>query len=264
METDARHWQHAAKLYGDGRYMDPELARHIRDVYLALLRRWAPQLDNPRILKTDAFADATWPARAFTWSIHEAGLLVCYDIAPGMTTLGKRNAAALGRPDTAYVTADARLLPFDNEAFDLIVSDSTLDHFHTTDEIMVALREHARVLKRGGVMVIALDNPHNVTEPLFRLWLRYGPSPYFIGKTLTKAALVTSLEGVGLEVTDITAILHYPRLVTKSFLRLLRWTAPRRGDALARAVLALLNRLERCPLRYCTGLFVAARAVKPL
>lgn len=263
MQTDAAQWQYTAERYSGGRYMDPALARHTREVNLELVRRWAPPLASPRMLKTDAFADATCPARAFSWFLHDAGQLVCYDIAPGLTAQARDNAALFGRPDTVYVTADARYLPFRDDAFDLIVSDSTLDHFHTTDEITVALREHARILKHGGVMIIALDNPHNATDPLWRLWRRCRQGPYFIGKTLGRSQLVTSLEGMGLRVTDTTAMLHYPRLVTKRFLRVLRRVAPRRSEAFATRMLGLLNLLERSPSRYLTGLFIAVRAVKP-
>ncbi len=264
MESDARHWQQAAERYSTGRYMDPALALHTREVNLDLIRRWAPEVPRHRVLKTDAFADATCPPRAFSWFIEGAGQLVCYDIAPGLAAQARYNAHAVGRPDTNYVTSDARSLPFADASFDLIVSDSTLDHFHSSEEIDVALREHARVLKPGGVFIVALDNPHNITEPLFRLWLHCRRGPYFIGETLTSDALVRSLEQAGLTVTGTTAMLHYPRLITKRFLRFLRWAVPSRSDRLAHALLHAVNLLERCPTRRLTGLFIAARAVKPL
>jgi SAM-dependent methyltransferase len=194
--------------------MDPALALHTREGKLDLIRRWAPEVPRHRVLKTDAFADATCPPRAFSWFIEGAGQLVCYDIAPGLAAQARYNAHAVGRPDTNYVTSDARSLPFADASFDLIVSDSTLDHFHSSEEIDVALREHARVLKPGGVFIVALDNPHNITEPLFRLWLHCRRGPYFIGETLTSDALVRSL-GSRLTVTGTTAMLHYPRLITK-------------------------------------------------
>jgi SAM-dependent methyltransferase len=264
METDASHWQHTSERYSGGRYMDPALAQHTREVNLELIHRWVPRLSNPRILKTDAFADATCPARAFAWFIQEDAQLVCLDIAPGLCLQGRDNARAAGHGETSYTAGDVRFIPFEDDTFDLIVSDSTLDHFHTTDEIHVALKELARVLKPGGSLIIALDNPQNLTDPLFRLWQRRGRSPYFIGKTLSQRQLVQSLESLGLQVANTTAMLHYPRLVTKRFLRLMRWVTPGRSDMLARKLLNSLNALERCGTRNLTGLFVAARAVKPL
>jgi len=244
--------------------MDPALAAHTRAVNLELIQRWAPAVQHPRILKTDAFADATCPARAFSWFIREDGQLVCFDIAPGLTQQARINARSLGYPGAIYVTADARFLPFGQNSFDLIVSDSTLDHFHTTEEIDVALRELARVLKPGGVLIIALDNPHNATNPLLLLWMRHGRTPYFIGKTLTRQELSQSLERLGLRVTDTTAQFHYPRYVTKAALRVARRIAPRHTNGPAAWALTSLNRLEHSRLKYLTGLFVVARAVKPL
>ncbi|MBN1152138.1 MAG: methyltransferase domain-containing protein [Dehalococcoidia bacterium] len=263
MNSDALKWQRTAEQYSGGRYMDPALAQHIRTTNLELVRHWVPPLENPRILKTDAFADATCPARAFSWFLHADGQLVCYDIAPGICAKGRSNARMFGRPDTTYVTSDARFLPFADDSFDLIVSDSTLDHFHTREEIVVALREHARVLKPGGTMIVTLDNPHNATEPLFRFWLRHHRAPYYIGETLTRSKLVQALEDTGLDVTDTTALLHYPRLITKSFLRFLRWTRSSKSDVIAVRLLDGVNTLERLPSRYLTGLFIAARAIKP-
>ena len=264
METDARHWQHTAERYSSGRYMDPALAQHTREVNLELVHRWVPRLSNPRILKTDAFADATCPGRAFAWHIQEDARLVCLDIAPGLSLQGRHNAVELGHHDAAYTAADVRFIPFSDNIFDLIVSDSTLDHFHTTEEIHVALRELARVLKPGGSIVIALDNPQNLTDPLLQLWRKRGRMPYYIGKTLSQKQLVRSLENLGLEVTDTTAMFHYPRLVTKKLLRLMRIVAPHRSDTMAPKLLNALNALERCRTRNLTGLFVAAHAIKPL
>ncbi len=189
MTSDSDRWQHIAGVYERGRYMDPALARHIREVNLELIRRWAPQLERPKILKTDAFADATCPDRAFSWFIQADAQLVCVDIAPRLASLGRNNARSLGYREATYVTADVRRLPFSSDSFDLIVSDSTLDHFQSTAEIDIALGELARLLKPGGVLIVGLDNPHNATNALFRLWMACGRTPYFIGKTLTKTRL---------------------------------------------------------------------------
>jgi ubiquinone/menaquinone biosynthesis C-methylase UbiE len=54
---------------------------------------------------------------------------------------------------------DTRRLPFPRDIFDLIVSNSTLDHFSTGEEIAAAIGEIVRVLKPMGHLVITLDNP---------------------------------------------------------------------------------------------------------
>ncbi len=62
----------------------------------------------------------------------------------------------------------------------------------------------------------------------------------------------------------MTAQFHYPRYVTKVAMRWLRRIAPNHNDSATRWALAKLNRLEGHPLQYLTGLFIVARAEKPL
>ncbi len=264
MEADGSRWQRTAERYRGGRYMDSALAAHIRDVNLELIRKWAPLFARPRVLMTDAFADATWPERAFSWHIHHDAQPVCIDISSVLSLKARENAVALGHCNTSYATADVRSIPFADDSFDLIVSDSTLDHFHTKDEICIAIRELSRVLRPGGVLILSLDNPENLSNPLFQLWLRSGRQPYFIGKSLSRGELTKALSNAGLNVTETTAVFHYPRFLTKVGLRVMRRITPGRCDEWARQALSAANRLECLKTRYLTGLFVAARAVKPV
>jgi len=263
-DADSARWELTAKRYRGGKFMDPLLAEQFRRVHRDLVRRWSPGPHVGRVLKTDVFAEATCPPRAFSWDLCPAERLVSVEISTSLTATAHENAVALGHGAAGYVAGDARVLPFSNDAFDLIVSDSTLDHFGTTGEILTSLRELARVLRPGGTLVITLDNPGNLLEPLFRLWLRAGHTPYFIGRTLSHRKLGRALRECGLEVTDSTAIVHQPRYFAKAGLRLLRGTGGRRCDRPVRWSLAALERLEQWPTRFLTGLFVAVRAVKPL
>ncbi len=262
-DADARRWELTAQRYSSGRYMDPLLAEQFRRVHRDLVQRWWQGPPSARVLKTDAFAAATCPARAFSWDVCPAERLVCAEISPGLASAAHQNAVAHGHGDASYVTGDVRGLPFADEAFDLVVSDSTLDHFETTGEIHVSLRELARVLKPGGTLIITLDNPSNLGEPPFRLWLWLGRGPYFIGRTLSRRRLCDALRECGLEVTANTAILHNPRFFAKAAMRLLRATGTSRLDRMARRGLRAMDSMEQWPTRYLTGQFVAARAIKP-
>ncbi len=262
-DADARRWELTAQRYRGGRFMDPLLAEQFRRVHRELVQRWWQGSPSARVLKTDAFAEATCPPRAFSWDLCPAERLVCAEISPGLAATAHGNAVTLGHGAAGYVAGDVRVLPFAEASFDLVVSDSTLDHFESVGDIGVSLRELARVLKPGGTLVITLDNPSNLGEPPFRLWLRLGRAPYFIGRTLSRGRLCRALRESGLEVTASTAILHNPRFFAKAGLRLLRKTGTRRLDGIMRRGLRAVDGMERWPSRCLTGQFVAARAVKP-
>ncbi|MFW6056809.1 MAG: methyltransferase domain-containing protein [Chloroflexota bacterium] len=261
--SDARRWNSIAERLHDGLWMDPVLAEHYRQVHLEMCARWAPSTTPRRILKTDVFAEAVCPQRAFSWDMANDGQLVAFDISAHLTTQARMHASTLGRADTVYMVADARRLPFADDTFDLIVSDSTLDHFRDTCDIAVALRELARVLRTGGTLIITLDNPRNLTQPLMKLWLRLGWAPFFIGRTLPRKALVIALEDAHLRVTESAALLHHLRFFTKSSLHMMRRVIPHRAERIGRAMLRMTEALGRLPTREQTALFVAACAIKP-
>jgi SAM-dependent methyltransferase len=264
MDKDVRKWEFTSRKYSGGKYMDPLLDEQFRRVHLDLIRRWAPQLEQPRILKTDVFAEATCPPRAFSWDIGSTNRLVSVDISPSLVMQARENARALGYGNSAYTAGDARALPFADGSFDVVVSDSTLDHFHDKDDIRLGLAELARVLRPGGVLIVTLDNPWNLSEPLFRLWIALHMSPFFIGKTLSARSLRRALTELDLDVTYATAILHNTRLFAKAGIRLLRMLKPPGYERVAARLLRMGDTMEHAGTRYLTGQFVAVRAVKPL
>jgi len=73
------------------------------------------------------------------------------DISPGMVEVAKRNAQGLGF-DVAGRVADAEVLPYDDDSFDLVVGHAVLHHIPDVEK---SLREVLRVLKPGGRFVFA-------------------------------------------------------------------------------------------------------------
>ena len=68
----------------------------------------------------------------------------------------RRNAALEGVEERVELhTADMRQLPFDDGSFDVVVSSLAIHNVPGAPERAKALREAARVLKRGGTLVIA-------------------------------------------------------------------------------------------------------------
>lgn len=231
---------------------------HSDAVNLALVRRWLPQAPG-RVLKTDLFDEAVGTGLA--GELASAGdPVVGMDLAPGVV----RDARAKNETIDA-VACDVRSLPFRGAAFDTVVSNSTLDHFTTMEELETALGELARVLAPGGRLVLTLDNPRNplvaVRNALPFRWVRAaGLVPYYVGATLGPRDIEAALERAGLDVVALDAVLHVPRAPAVALASLLQRT---RRPALRRAFLAFAGAFEtlsRLPTRFLTGHYVAALA----
>jgi SAM-dependent methyltransferase len=165
------------------------------------------------------------------------------------------------------IGADVRDLPFANGTFDGIVSNSTLDHFESLDDLSVSLQELCRVLRPGGQMILTLDNRSNPVILLrnwlpFRLLKRLKIIPYYVGVTLRVNRLEYLLKETGFEVLEVDAIMHCPRIVAVT---IARWVEKHTSRESQRSFLRLLMAFEglSClPTRFLTGYFVAAKVTK--
>ncbi|HEV7269657.1 class I SAM-dependent methyltransferase [Pseudoxanthomonas sp.] len=68
-----------------------------------------------------------------------------------------------------FRTYDGQRLPFDDDEFDLIVSNHVIEHVGSRGDQEVHLRELARVLKPDGVIYLAAPSKWQFIEPHFRL-----------------------------------------------------------------------------------------------
>lgn len=80
------------------------------------------------------------------------------DLSQQAVAIAQRNAAQLGLP-VRTLAADLTALPFPGESFDLVFSQGVLEHF--TDPLP-AVREQARVLRAGGVLVVDVPQKYNL------------------------------------------------------------------------------------------------------
>jgi SAM-dependent methyltransferase len=218
----------------------------------ALLRRWLPEVSGGRVLKTDLFDEAV--GQGLYPLFRSLGAAVAgVDISRAVVDAARRRY-----PDLEAATGDVRSLSHEDGAFDVVVSNSTLDHFESVAEIETALRELRRVLTPGGVLIVTLDNPGNPLVALRnalppKLLRRLGLVSFDMGTTCGRRELAALLVRAGFEVTHLSAVMHVPRVLVAGL-------AFAGGSRLQRA-LAALERLSRLPTRYLTGQFVAARAV---
>lgn len=227
-----------------------------------LLDRWLPERCDG-ILKTDLFDEAVGTGLVpllLARSRRVAGIDVAGQIV---------SSAASKHPGLDARCADVRSLPFRDAEFDAVVSNSTLDHLASIEEIGIALREMRRVLRPGGHLVLTLDNPTNPVlavrrmlprEWLDRTWRRHGevavrllPAP--MGATCGIRRLREVIDAAGYTVVESTAVLHVPRAA--AILVCDRLERDRRQhDALLRWLMRFEG-LGRLPTRYLTGYFIA-------
>jgi SAM-dependent methyltransferase len=235
---------------------------HSDQINIALLKEWLGSRRFVDILKTDLFDEAVSQG-LYPLLREHADVVHGIDVAPESVERAKKRF-----PELKAICADIRDLPFSNNSFDLIVSNSTLDHFQSTDEIDAGLLELFRVLGQGGELHISLDNLQNPIVGLrsllpYRLLKRLHLVPYFVGKTHGRRGLITALEEAGFNVLETRAIMHCPRVLAVAVAgRLQKW-ASNKSQRRFLALLASFEWLARLPTRFFTGHFVAVRALKP-
>lgn len=263
----AEYWNQIASGWSLKGYFNELLAEHKRKTYLGLIARWADVPNSHRILKTDLFSEAFGQAR-FLFDIAQTNSnVVAIDISSEIVALAKRQARQHNVDASRYIRCDVRHLPIQSNSIDLIISDSTLDHFSSEVDIITALKELARVLQTGGILILTIDNKSNLTYPPYifiRLWMRLRLSPYFIGRTLSFARLRNILEEIGLSVEASTAIIHYPHPdgLVKWLERSLRRVSKGKLYNATRKTLDYLEQLEGRNIKYLTGRYLAVKAVK--
>jgi len=264
---EAKHWNQVASGWSLRGYSNELLGENKIKTYLGLIARWADVSNTKRILKTDLFAEAFGPEQFLFDMAQTNSGVIAIDISREIVALAKKEARQHNVDASRYICCDVRHLPIQSNSIDLIISDSTLDHFPDEEDIITALKELARVLKVGGILILTIDNKSNLTYPPYifvRLWMRLHLSPYFIGRTLSFARLRNILEEIGLTVEERIAILHYPHPdgLVRWLESSLRRVSKGRLDNTIRKTLAYSNRLEGKRTRYLTGRYLAVKAVK--
>jgi SAM-dependent methyltransferase len=264
--NEKEHWESIALKQVSKGYSNEILAEHKKTTYLSLITRWARVDASPRILKTDLFAEA-FNQEQFLFDLAPTRSIIGLDIAAETVRRAKREAGNRGIDAGRYLCGDVRSLPLRDGSIDLVISDSTLDHFPTEADIIASLKELGRVLRPGGMLILTIDNNRHITHPpyfLFRLWMKLGLTPYFIGRTMSRAKLTAALDKAGMDVEESTAILHYPHPdgLVRRIEQYLHKLGRGRFDNTIRKWFACLEKLEGKRVRYLTGRYLAIKAIK--
>jgi SAM-dependent methyltransferase len=224
-----------------------------------LIAEWCGGRSFERVLKTDLFDEAVGEG-CFGSLSAVAAEVYGIDVSGPLVEIVSR-----ARRDFLVRVGDVRKLDFPDASLDLVFSNSTLDHFKTEAEIVESVTEFARILERGGQLLITLDNPVNPVVRVRnflpqRATGAIGLVPYFMGRTLSMRGLSEVLKRSGFRVLHRRHTMHAPRVVALHLCRLLEKSSAAGGITL-RAMLAMevLGKLPTAPL---TGYYSAVLAVK--
>jgi SAM-dependent methyltransferase len=242
-------------------YLDPLAAAQKRAAHHEwILRNLPPGLRIQSLLKTDLFEEA-YGADELLFSLPlDAVVKIGIDVNAVTVT----QAAHRGpRDGCGFINADVRRLPLADKRIDVVLSNSTLDHFDTELEIEESLQELARVLKPGGILLVTLDNPHNLLFFLLRATLPWMGLSYRLGKTLPLSKLLSILDRAGLESQSTGWLIHNPRFLSTLLFLALRRFLGHRADSSVRWCLSAFARFGNLPTRALTGVFIAVCARKP-
>jgi ubiquinone/menaquinone biosynthesis C-methylase UbiE len=225
-----------------------------------LCRRWWPERQVTSVLKTDLF-DEAFGEGLVSFLMERSPRVAAID-----RTIDVVTEARLQTRGATTTAADVRRLPFRSSAFDLVISNSTLDHFQDPADIAASLTELRRVIASGGSLILTLDNLANPVVALrnrlpFAVVHALGLVPYYVGVSLDPDAGVQALEAAGFRVMKVDAIMHCPRALAVMSAALCDRFG---GPALRRACLGALSACEglaRWPAKYRTGYFTAFLAM---
>lgn len=237
------------------------MAAQKRDVHREWVRRnLPPGLRIHSVLKTDLFEEAYGQDEL----LFSLPLDACVKIGLDLDADTVARAAVRGREyGCRFINADVRRLPLPDKCVDVVLSNSTLDHFETELEIEQSLHELARILKPGGILLVTLDNPRNLLFSLLRAAVPWMGLRFRLGKTLPLGRLLRILDQAGLDVQSSGWLIHNPRFVSTLLFLMLRRLLGNRADAPILWLLGAFSRFEKLPTRPLTGVFIAACASKP-
>ena len=258
--SDQAYWDDVARAW-DPANRPPSTWRLFCDgLHVRAFRPWLEGCAGAPALKTDLFDEANGSRALCDLLDAHAPCVVGIDVSREMGARARR------RHGLTVYAGDVRRLPHPDGAFGIVLSNSTLDHLASLDEVAVALAEIRRVLRPGGRLLVTMDNFAN---PVVALRNRLPPPilsslrivPYRIGATCGPRRLRVMLSDAGFDVRVMRSLMHVPRWPAVVAAAGIDAIGPPR--VLASTFTALgrsFEWMDALPTRYVTGYFTAALA----
>ena len=212
------------------------------------------------VLKTDLYDEACGPYN-HAGAANAVGELLGMD--HDLEVVRSSRAQLMQQATSAsFIVCDVRALPFRPESIPVVLSLSTLDHFDKVEDIRTSIDEISRVMKRGGLLLLTLDNPRNPSNAL-RAALPQGVTGklradvFPLGVTLNQTDAVELFRAAGFEIRESTYLIHSFRYIT---IRMLDYLQRHGYEGLLRLGIVVTHTfeiLQSLPTRAFSGHYAA-------
>jgi len=234
---------------------------HSDRVHIDLISKWLPDKPFNKVFKTDLFDEYVCTG-LYPFLSAKAEAVYGIDLSEPVTKNSR-----LKYPDMSTIRANILSLPFADNVFDLIISNSTIDHFQHLDNIVESLNELYRTLGKDGTMILTIDNLDNPIVALrnrlpYSFLNRSGIVPYYVGVTLGLKKLLEILAQTGFEILDKCFIMHCPRIFCVLIAEYFKKSASRKGQLRFLRALKMFEGLSKYPVSPLTGHFIAVKLTK--
>ena len=266
MKIDHRSWDKVADnedFHGE----DNPLWDYKRRELTHLIKKWGgTYLQKGNILKTDLIEEAIRPDHTLFWLAENNHRVFGMDISPRLTIYAKMRSE-VRKSGIHFVACDIRDISFKDDSFDLIISNSTCDHFPQID---TALEELHRILKPKGRLIITIHNKLELTLNLFislKKIFKAMPELHF-ECCYTPWNFKKMLQRAGFTVEDSTTNLHIPMglwLLLGVFLNEVKKERARRFIfGLIQKIISYLEKIEKreTVLNFISSVLIACKASK--
>ncbi|MFA5089763.1 MAG: class I SAM-dependent methyltransferase [Candidatus Omnitrophota bacterium] len=242
-------------------YADNPFFKYKKREILRLVNSWGQGLLDKRILKTDLYEESLGFDDILFDLARNNDNVFGIDISPKIVAMAEKRAKALNIK-LRLLEQDVKKIDFQDESFDLIISNSTLDHF---PGIRDALSELHRVLKKRGVLILTLHNKSNLILYLLCSIMR-GLNRYhnfYVEGSYSLVETERLARGIGFKVLESDTIIHIPplfptmiNLFYKSNIRIIKY--------LLNQTVRLFESIgkKKYFINHFTGYLIAIKAVK--
>ena len=251
-------WDGKVSLCLKENHIDEALGAYKAGEFLSLIKKWAGGLDGKRILKTDLREEA-FGQDQILFSLPSENVEVCaIDISYNITKSASERKDLLGFGQK-YICSDVRRLPFRDGAFDIILSTSTLDHFVSDADLLEALKELTRVMKKEGLFIATFNNQMNINYWFILTLGRLMRLISYPTRFYTERRLKEICSSAGLVILDREAVVHIISPVNTVLLILRRFLKKDAVAAIANKFTLLARYFGRRRTKFLTAWFLALK-----